>query len=107
MIPEDSALVLCADGYDTDNGKTAHGLVRSSERYRIAGVIDRTCAGRDAGTVLDGKPRGIPIFASLAEALAALPARPLFAIVGVATSGGRIPPELPRSPARSTPGSRS
>jgi len=94
MVPEGGAIILCANGYETDNGKTAHGLVRASERYRIAAVIDGSCAGRDAGLFLDGKPRGIPVFASLAEALAALPERPRFAIVGVATSGGRVPADL-------------
>ena len=94
MIPEGDAIVLCADGFQSDNGKTAHGLIRSSERYRIAAVIDGPGAGRDAGTLLDGKPRGIAIFASVAEALAALAERPRFAIVGIATSGGRISPDL-------------
>jgi uncharacterized NAD-dependent epimerase/dehydratase family protein len=91
---EGIALVLCAGGYRTDNAKTAHGLVRGTERYRIAGVVDASSAGEDAGAVLDGKPRGIPIFGSLSDALAVLPERPRFAIVGVATSGGRISPEL-------------
>jgi uncharacterized NAD-dependent epimerase/dehydratase family protein len=94
MTPEGSAVILCANGYDTENGKTAHGLVRSSERYRIAAVVDASCAGRDAGAILDGKPRGIPVYASLAEALAALTEAPRFAIVGIATSGGRIPADL-------------
>jgi uncharacterized NAD-dependent epimerase/dehydratase family protein len=83
-----TALVLCDGFFATSNGKTAHGLVRGSERYRIVGVIDSPTAGRDAGEVLDGKPRGIPVFASLSEALARLPEKPGFAIVGVATSGG-------------------
>ncbi|HEY6049802.1 MAG TPA: DUF1611 domain-containing protein [Thermoanaerobaculia bacterium] len=94
MTPQGSAIVLCANAYRTDNGKTAHGLVRGTERYRIAGVVDASCAGEDAGALLDGRARAIPVFASLAEALAALPERPRFAIVGVATSGGRIPTEL-------------
>ncbi|MDQ6893001.1 MAG: DUF1611 domain-containing protein [Acidobacteriota bacterium] len=94
MTVEGSAVVLCAGGYRTDNGKTAHGLVRGTDRYRIVGVVDSECAGQDAGAVLDGKPRGIPVFDSLAAAVAALPEPPRFAIVGVATSGGRIPSGL-------------
>jgi len=89
-----TALVLCGNGYRTDNGKTAHGLVRGTERYRILGVVDASCAGEDAGALLDGRPRGIPVFASLPVALASLPERPRFAVVGIATSGGRIPAEL-------------
>ncbi|MEO8431300.1 MAG: DUF1611 domain-containing protein [Acidobacteriota bacterium] len=89
-----TAIVLCGTDFRTDNGKTAHGLVRGTDRYRIAGVIDPSCPGEDAGVLLDGVRREIPVFASLREALAGLPERPDYAIVGVATSGGRIPPNL-------------
>jgi uncharacterized NAD-dependent epimerase/dehydratase family protein len=89
-----TALVLCDEYFATPNGKTAHGLVRGSERYRVVGLVDPPTAGRDAGEVLDGVVRGIPVFATLGEALAALPERPDFAVVGVATSGGRFTPGL-------------
>ena len=79
------------------NGKTAHGLVRGTERYRIVGIVDPPTAGRDAGEILDGRPRGIPVFASIGEALEGASERPRFAIVGVATSGGRFTPELKAS----------
>lgn len=85
------AVILC-DGYFGQNtGKTANGLVRYSKRYAIVGVIDRTKAGRDAGEVLDGTPNGIPIVASLKEAIERCSPETL--IVGVATFGGYIPPE--------------
>ena len=83
-----TAVVLCDGHLATVNGKTAHGLVRGTDRYRILGVVDAPCAGRDAGEVVDGTPRGIPVFASLPEALRSLPEKPDFAVVGVATSGG-------------------
>jgi uncharacterized NAD-dependent epimerase/dehydratase family protein len=89
-----TALVLCANAFRTDHCKTAHGLVRGGDRYRLLGIIDATCAGADAGSLLDGVPRGIPVFASLSDAFARLGERPQFAVVGVATSGGRISPEL-------------
>jgi uncharacterized NAD-dependent epimerase/dehydratase family protein len=89
-----TALVVCDGFFDTANGKTAHGLVRGTERYRILGVIDAPTAGRDAGEVLDGRPRGIPIFATLSEALRALGVTPDFCVVGVATSGGCVTPGL-------------
>jgi uncharacterized NAD-dependent epimerase/dehydratase family protein len=89
-----TALVLCDGLFATINGKTAHGLVRGSDRYRVVGVIDSPTAGRDAGEVLDGAPRGIPVFASLSDALARLPQKPDYAIVGVATSGGVFTPGL-------------
>src|SRR4029077_19605455 len=85
-----TAIVLCDGRYATINGKTAHGLVRGTDRYRILAVVDPPTAGRDAGEGLDGGRLGIPIFASIDEALTRLGAWPDFAIVGIATSGGRL-----------------
>ena len=87
-----TAIVVCDDLFATANGKTAHGLVRGTERYEILGVIDGPTASRDAGAVLDGVDRGIPVFATIADALRALPRKPDFCVVGVATSGGRVTP---------------
>ncbi|MBC8123586.1 MAG: DUF1611 domain-containing protein [Gemmatimonadaceae bacterium] len=89
-----SAIVICDGEYSTLSGKTAHGLVRETERYEILGVIDAPTAGRDAGEVLDGVHRGIPIYASLARALSDLPGRPDYCIVGVATHGGELTASL-------------
>ncbi|MBL9076287.1 MAG: DUF1611 domain-containing protein [Planctomycetes bacterium] len=72
------------------DAKTAHGLVRGPSRFAITAVIDRHSAGRDAGEVLDGRKRGIPILADLDELLARGP-RPEFLVVGVATHGGVLP----------------
>lgn len=77
--------------YDTENAKTAHGLVRESNRYKIVGVIDHVFAGNDAGVLLDGKHRNIPVFATVDEAMAA---NPEVCVVGVATSGGIFPGTL-------------
>jgi uncharacterized NAD-dependent epimerase/dehydratase family protein len=85
------ALILCDDHFGDDTGKTANGLVRHSSRYKIVGVLDHTKAGRDAGEVLDGAAQGIPIFATLREAVEK--ARPETLIIGVATFGGYIPKE--------------
>jgi uncharacterized NAD-dependent epimerase/dehydratase family protein len=89
-----TAIVVCDGLFSTPNGKTAHGLVRGTERYRILGVIDAPTAGRDAGEVLDGIERGIPVFATISEALRVLGRTPDFCVVGVATSGGRVTPGL-------------
>ncbi len=85
------ALILCEGAFGTGDGKTANGLVRHTERYRIAGVLDSRLAGRDAGEVLTGKPSGIPIFASLAEALEKASERPTHLVIGLAPDGGRLP----------------
>lgn len=89
-----TALVVCDGLFATANAKTAHGLVRGTERYRVLAVVDGPSAGRDAGEVLDGVRRGIPVYASIADALRALPEKPDFCVVGVATSGGRVTPGL-------------
>lgn len=81
------AIVLADGCFRDSNGKGAHGLVRGTDRFRILGVVDRTCAGRDAGEVLDGTARGIPI---VGDVRAALALGPTHAIVGIATQGGRF-----------------
>jgi uncharacterized NAD-dependent epimerase/dehydratase family protein len=85
------AILLTNGLYDTENAKTAHGLVRESNRYKIVGVIDHVFAGNDAGVLLDGKHRNIPVFATVDEAMAA---NPEVCVVGVATSGGIFPGKL-------------
>ena len=90
----ESAIILCEGGFGTPAGKTAAGLVRHSLRFRIIGIVDSTTAGKDAGEVLDGRKNGIPIFASVNEALAGLPEKPQFMIIGIATIGGMLPEEF-------------
>jgi uncharacterized NAD-dependent epimerase/dehydratase family protein len=89
----DEAIVLCEGAFASTHGKTAHGLVRYSQRHQIVGVIDSALAGEDAGRVLDGKDAGIPIFATIRDALGARP-RARWLVLGVATDGGAIPTEV-------------
>ena len=63
-----AAVVYCEGNFGRIDGKTANGLVRSSERYRVVAVIDSTRAGSDAGVALGGEAIGIPVVASLDEA---------------------------------------
>jgi uncharacterized NAD-dependent epimerase/dehydratase family protein len=90
---EGTAVVLCEGSFGTTNGKTAHGLVRHTERYTVLAVIDGAAAGKDAGAILDGTPAGIPVVRSLQEAIRAAGRRPDFLVVGVATHGGVLPEE--------------
>ena len=88
------ALVYCEGAFNTPNGKTAHGLVRFTERYEVVGVLDAKYAGRDAGEVLDGKPNGIPIFKDIDSTIAALGTAgqiPESLVIGLAPDGGRLP----------------
>jgi uncharacterized NAD-dependent epimerase/dehydratase family protein len=95
VLPEGNAVIYCEGALGTPNGKTAHGLVRFTRRYRVLSVIDSGQAGRDAGEVLDGRPRGIPVCAGVEEAAAeakekGAPATHL--VVGLAPDGGRLSP---------------
>ena len=89
----EAALVLCEGKFGTYTGKTANGLVCYSERYKIVGIIDSINEGKDAGEVLDGKNRSIPIFKDLSQALKILTKKPQYLIIGVATIGGMLPEE--------------
>jgi len=92
----DGKAFVYADGaFNTPEGKTAHGLVRFTQRYEVMGVIDHVYAGKDAGMVLDGRTNGIPIFAALDEAMHSLGTenQPRTLVVGLAPDGGRLPPE--------------
>jgi uncharacterized NAD-dependent epimerase/dehydratase family protein len=89
LMPEGKALVYCEREYRTANGKTAHGLVRHTIRYDVVGVVDSTAPPGDAGEILDGKPRGIPLFSSLEEAYRAT--KPDIFIVGAVSEGGFLP----------------
>jgi uncharacterized NAD-dependent epimerase/dehydratase family protein len=88
------AVVLAPGAFRSDKAKTAHGLVRGSERFDVVGVIDASAAGQDAGLALDGHRRDIPIFASLAEARAGARRPPDTCIVGVAVAGGTMSAEV-------------
>ena len=65
----ETAVILANGLFRTPFAKTAHGLVRGPCRYRIVGIIDNGCAGEDAGELLDGRRRDIPIFESVTKNL--------------------------------------
>lgn len=89
------AIVLTNGMLDTSNAKTCHGLIRGSERFNILAVIDEKYVGQDAGIVLDGKARGIPVVASVADYFAQENAvQPDTCIVGVALVGGQLPADF-------------
>jgi hypothetical protein len=88
-IMQKAHAIVYSEGFFTAmEGKTANGLARHSETYRIVGVIDSRFAGRDAGEVLDGEPNGIPIFQSLDDALNTLAQTPQTFIYGIAPLSG-------------------
>lgn len=91
--PDGNAIVYCEGAFRTTYGKTAHGLVRRTSRYRIVAVIDSTCAGYDAGKMLEGKPVAIPIVSDLAAALLHAErqgSRATHFVIGLAPDGGKL-----------------
>lgn len=90
----DNAIILTGGYLDTISAKTAHGLIRGTERFNILGIIDDKHSGRDAGEVLDGKRRDIPVYGSLSDFMTLSKDKARYCIVGVATKGGVIPDSL-------------
>ena len=83
-----SAIVYCEGNFAGLDGKTAHGLVRFCEAFKIRAIIDSQSAGIDAGLLLDGISNGIPIVADLGKALALPGPRPTTFIYGMAPADG-------------------
>lgn len=85
-----TAIVYCEGQFGEQDGKTANGLVRHSEKYEILSVIDSTRSGADAGAILDDVPNGIPVLSNLAEAIAHADRVPDYLICGIAPSDGML-----------------
>jgi uncharacterized NAD-dependent epimerase/dehydratase family protein len=91
-VPSMTAVVYCEGQFGEQDGKTANGLVRHSETYEILSVIDSRQAGVDSGTFLDGAANGIPVVASLSEAIFHAGCVPDQLICGVAPADGLLSP---------------
>lgn len=70
-----------------ESAKTAHGLVRGSERFEVLCIIDAKHRDADAGELLDGINRNIPVLGSVDEAIAKFDNID-YLVIGVATVGG-------------------
>lgn len=91
MQSKPHAVVLTNGLLTSSDAKTAHGLIRGTERFQIVAVIDGPAtAGNDAGALLDGEHRSIPIFADFASCVHAIKEIE-YLIIGVATVGGKLP----------------
>ena len=88
------ACIITGGLLDTIHAKTAHGLVRTSRRFDILGVIDEKMKGNDAGELVDGKHRDLPVVATIAELIAIKGEKPEYAVFGMATKGGVLPQSM-------------
>lgn len=85
-----TAIVYCEANFGDIDGKTANGLIRSSEKYKILSVIDSEKAGLDSGMVLDNKANAIPICRNLDDSLRQAGTVPDSFIFGMAPSSGML-----------------
>ncbi len=87
-----TAVIYCEGNFGQIDGKTANGLVRHSQAYRILSVIDGRLEGRDSGQVLDKVSNGIPILEDLEVAVTREAYIPDTLIYGMAPSTGKMSP---------------
>lgn len=84
--------VLAHDRFDPVNAKTGHALVRYAalgwSPNPVVAVVDRSKAGRDASEFMGPLGRGVPIVATVRDAIA-LGADAL--AIGIAPNGGQLP----------------
>lgn len=90
IITTPSAIVYCEGNFAKIDGKTANGLIRHSQAYRILSVIDSAHDGKDSGLLLDGAANDIPIYASLEDAVVHEASIPDTLIYGMAPSTGKL-----------------
>ena len=86
----ETAIIYCEGNFGRIDGKTANGLVRYSEKYKILAIIDSTKAGQDCGMVLDNAPNNIPVCRDLSEALEISGGAPDSFIYGMAPLSGML-----------------
>lgn len=87
-----TAVIYCEGQFGEQDGKTANGLVRHSEKYEILSVLDSRHADADAGAFLDGVPNGIPVLGSLTQAICRAGRVPEYLICGLAPADGLLQP---------------
>lgn len=88
-----TAIVYCEGNFGKIDGKTANGLVRHSEKYRIVSVIDSDHDGRDSGQILGHIANHIPVHCDLGSALGDEIAVPDTFIYGMAPANGKLSPK--------------
>ncbi len=87
-----TAIVYCEGQFGAIDGKTANGLVRHSDKYRVLSVIDSHKAGLDTGVILGGRPNAIPVCRDLADAVGQGGVAPDYLILGMAPATGMLSP---------------
>jgi len=88
-----NVLIATDNLFLTNHAKTAHGLLRGTKRFHVLAVLDEENKYADAGELLDGNHRNIPILGTVDEAIKQFKTID-YLIVGVATVGGILSESL-------------
>ena len=75
------------------HAKTAHGLLRYSDRFQIMGLIDPMFYGSMTSDHVEQCKDNVEIFKDLSAALEKLTEKPEYLVMGVAFGGGMLPKE--------------
>lgn len=86
-----TALVYSGGLLDDLHAKTAHGLLRLSDRFELLGVIDHKHHNQSSDEIVSHCEKSVPIFENLDQALQTIDQKPDFVVIGVAFGGGRLP----------------
>ena len=82
--PRGTAFVYSGGLLDEIHAKTAHGLLRYSERFSILGMLDQKFEGRSSDEIISNCKINIPIYKDFETACQSLNQKPDFLVIGVA-----------------------
>ncbi|MBI32445.1 MAG: hypothetical protein CMD96_04825 [Gammaproteobacteria bacterium] len=88
-----TALLYSGGLLDDIHAKTAHGLLRYSDRFKILGLIDQKFNGSMSADLVEHCKENLMIYKDLSAALEQLPEKPKYLVMGVAFGGGMLPEE--------------
>ena len=88
-----TALLYSGGLLDDIHAKTAHGLLRYSDRFQILGLIDPRFHGSMSEDFVRHCKENLKIHKDLSCALEELPEKPKYLVMGVAFGGGMLPNE--------------
>ena len=88
-----TALLYSGGLLDDIHAKTAHGLLRYSDRFQILGLIDPKFYGSMSADHVEHCKDNLEIYKDLSTALEELTQKPKYLVMGVAFGGGMLPEE--------------
>ena len=88
-----TALLYSGGLLDDIHAKTAHGLLRYSDRFDILGVIDPKFHTSMTGDLVEHCKKNLVIYENLSSALDEIREKPKYLVMGVAFGGGMLPDE--------------